>query len=320
MRGKNKWTHGQWAKIIWIKRVSSPWGRNQGSESGIILFSGEFSWVFLSIHNDTLKTRRCAKPFPSVWKKQKCFSDLYTAAFSPRWWTWCCGRWKTVVRWEHCGPPNQSAGSLIQKRAPGLWWAEETPEEQKSGVEEHCVAWGAQTQPSAKLNVKKKCWTNRSIVHQICPSGLFLPEAGGVTMKWFGCSGWWSNVFLYCPVSPPSLKATQLSLEAAIKNIKSRTSHLHTVEIRAWSNGGRCDCIQELHTHHWINRMFLSCWAMGTSSVTGMAWILNKTLHQRSGDVRDNRDRWNIQGWLNFSISPGSRNLLIRQLTRNAFK
>lgn len=49
-------------------------------------------------------------------------------------------------------------------------------------------------------------------------------------MKWFGCSGWWSNVFLYCPVSPPSLKATQLSLEAAIKNIKSRTSHLHTAE------------------------------------------------------------------------------------------
>lgn len=79
----------------------------------------------------------------------------------------------------------------------------------------------------------KKCWTNHeSIVNQWRPLDSFLPEAGGVTMKWFGCSGWCSSVFLYCHVSPPSLKATRLSLEAAIENRKPRPSHLHTAENR----------------------------------------------------------------------------------------
>lgn len=81
MTGKNKWTHGQWAKIIWIKRVSSPWRRNQGSESGIILFSGEFSWFFKASTMTHWKQGRVLNPF-LVLEKTKNVSVIWTLLLS----------------------------------------------------------------------------------------------------------------------------------------------------------------------------------------------------------------------------------------------
>lgn len=69
-----------------------------------------------------------------------------------------------VFRSEHCGLPNQLAGSLIQRGAPGWWWSEEAPEEHKPGMEGHSVLPGAQMQPSAQ---SKECAQQIIYLHQM---------------------------------------------------------------------------------------------------------------------------------------------------------
>lgn len=142
------------------------------------------------------------------------------------------------------------------------------------------------------------------------------PERGVVSMKWFGCCGWQSSVFLYCHTSPPSLEAVQLWLEGAI-DIKIDTENLklmmlhniqkinlttspqevtetvmieeHICESRTltllpetfWCKKGFTKTKKVKFTHHRISRMFLSSWSLGTSSATGMGWITSMILQQR---------------------------------------
>ncbi len=64
-------------------------------------------------------------------------------------------------------------------------------------------------------------------------------------------------------------------------NLQHWRLYAHSDATEVWSNVGRSDFNRDWNTHHRINGTFLSCWSLGTSSETGMAWITCMILQER---------------------------------------